>query len=660
MNILRGIGWLLGKIVMIFLAIVFIGPYEGAKWLYKRVYNDTLDYVGFSLFGLIGSIYGAVSGFNLVHSFGYGTLASGVGGFLSFLIAAGYVTPVLWMILLRPIVKTFEKLWKAINNFARKNFEGIASGIIDFARVLPGADSGWSALLASDRKKSFFQKVLEVLTFPSAVAASGYAGWLTHHWVAAFGAGTPVLAGIATGAGAVAGVLVFALLADVACKWFYYGKTPAVGIALSIAAIAGGAPFVASHLGLSLLTTVISSAVGSILFAAYVFPWAVLLLSDRLLAWVRDTLKPLVESVYDEKENGSRHLFQQGANLVVTAGAGWSAAWLCSAIALPLSVTVGAVALVGALTYTLAGKALDWDGGNFVIGALLAAATGTAAGFGWHNAGLIYGNWGAVIAGVLAALPVFFLVFPLLYAAYRWVSNLPVVTVITGGLGTALHAGHDKVWKRFDKLVDRCEKVYRFAYNDERPYDKLVLHITNLLVTVAAGFGLHFLLAGFSVGHPWLAIAATAAGTAITYIAGGQYLVKAGLELVGAVTALIVAVTLGSIVLGAQPLGYGFAVPFGIVVAAVTYFLAYPLLFIGVRYVADPLLTSWLLPVLDGAHKWCWETFFSVFKAVRDFLAPYVKFFFGWLKPVWLGIAALFVGAWKMANDAWNSMFGRK
>ncbi len=658
MNILRGIAKGIGKLIMIFLAITVIGPYEGAKWLYKRVYNDSLDYVGFSLFAVIGSIYGAISGFNLVHSLGYGTLASGVAGVVSFLVAAGYVTPVLWMLLLRHVVKLFERLWKAINNFARTNFQGLASGLVDLGRALPGADAGWSKLLSADRKKSFFQKVLEVVTWPSAIAACGWAGYLTFNWVAAFGAGIPVLAGIATGAAAVVAVLAFALLADIAAKWLYYGKTPALGLSLSIAAIAGGAPFVASFFGLSLLTTLIGSAVGIVLTTSYLFPWAVLIFSDNLLTWVRKTLKPLVESVYEEKDTGSRHLAQQGTNLVLTAAAGWGAAWLCSAIALPSAVTIASVAVVVGLTYTLAGKVLDWDGGNFVIGGLLAAGTGVAAGFGWHNAGFIYGDWGAVIAGVLAALPVFFLIFPLLYVVYRWFSNLPVVNVLTNGIGSALHTGHDKVWKRFDKLVTRCEKVYHFAYNDERPYDKLVLHITNLLVTVAAGFGLHFLLAGFVGAHPWLVLAATAAGTAITYIAGGRYLVKTGLELVGAGTSLIAAVALGSLVLGAQPLGYGFAVPFGIVVAALTYFLAYPLVFIGIRYVADPLLTGWLLPILDGVHEWCWNTFFTVFKAVRDFLAPIVKFFFGWLKPVWLGIVGLFVGAWKMAMDAWHGMFG--
>jgi hypothetical protein len=660
MDILRGIGWLLGKIVMIFLAIVFIGPYEGAKWLYKRVYNDSLDYIGFSLFGLIGSIYGAISGYNLAHGFGYGMLASGVAGFISFLLAAGYATPILWMIFLRPVVKMFEKLWKAINNFARKNFEGVALGLVELARALPGADSGWSKLLAPERKASFFQKVLEVLTYPSAVAASAWAGYVSYNWVAAFGAGIPLVAGVATGAGAVVGVLIFALLADVVCKWLHYGKLPALGLTVSVAAIVGGAPVVASYLGLSLVTTLIATAVGIVLFTAYAFPWFVLLFSDRLLAWVRDTLKPLVESVYDEKETGSRHLFQQGTNIALTAGAGWGAAWLCSAIALPPIATVASVVVVVALAYTVFGKVLDWDGGNVVIGALLALGTGAAAGFGWHNAGFIYGNWGAVISGVLAALPVFFLIFPLVYAGYRWVANLPGVTVVTGGLGGALHSGHDRVWKRFDKLVDRCQKVYRFAYNDERPYDKLVLHVTNLLATGAAGFGLHFLLTGFAITHPWLALTATAAGTAITYIAGGQYLVKAGLELVGAITSLIAAVALGSLVVGAQPLGYGFAVPFGFVVAALTYLIVYPLAFIGVRYVADPLFTGWLLPILSGIHSWCWNTFFTVFKAVRDFLAPIFKFLFGWLLPVWMWVVGLFVGALKLAQDAWNSMFGRK
>lgn len=660
MNLLSKLGWLLKQSIMVILAITVIGPYEGAKWLYKHVYKDWLDYIGFTLFALTTSIFGAVSGFNLVQDYGYGTLASSVAGIVGFLFGAGYAAPIVWMVLLRPFVKMFERLWKAINNFARNNFEGLAAGLVDFSRVLPGADSGWSKLLAGDRKESFFQKVLQVVTYPSMIALSAWAGYLTCNWLTAYGAGIPVLAGIASGAGIVAGLFVFLLLADIACKWLHYGKTQALGITLSVGAIVGGAPWVAGFFGLSLLTTVIATAIGVLVTIAYIFPWFVLLLSDNLLTWVRNTLKPLVESAYDEKETGSRQLFHQVTNLGATAALGFGAFWLCNAIALPLAATIAAVAVVVGLAYTLVGKVLDWDGGNFVTGAVLALGSGAAAGFAYADAGLIWGAWGAVIAGVLTALPVFFLVFPLLYVAYRWVSTRALIGGAVTTVGVALHNGHDVAWKRFDKLVTRCEKVYRFAYNDERPYDKLVLHITNLIVTGLVGFGLHFLLAGFAVTHPWLAIAATAIGTAITYIAGGQYLVKTGLELVGSLVAIGAGVGLGSLVLHAQPLEYGFAVPFGFVVAALTYFIAYPLAFIGVRYIADPLLTGWLLPVLDGIHKWCWNTFFTVFKAVRDFLTPIVKFLFGWLTPVWRVIAGLVVGAWRMAREAWNGMFGGK
>ncbi len=656
-NVVHGIGWLLSKIVMIVLAITVIGPYEGAKWLYKRVYKDSIDYVGFSLFGLIGSIYGAISGYGLVHSFGYGVLASGVAGFISFLAAAAFVAPILWICILRWVVKGFDKLWRAINNAARKNFEGIAEGILDACRILPGSNGAWTKLLAPERK-SFLINALKVVAYPSVVAGSGYLGYLIFHWATALFAGVPILVGVASGAGAVAAVLVFSLLADVACKWLHYGKTPALALLLSVAAVAGAAPIVASFLGLTLVTTVIAAVVAAVLVAAYVFPFGILLLSDNFLHWVLNTLKPLLESAYDEKKSGSRQLFQQGTNIVVTGLAGWGAAWLCSAIALPFAVTIASVLVVVALTYTLAGKALDWEGGNFVIGGTLAAATGIATGFGWASAGFVYGNYGAVIAGVLAALPVFFLVFPLLYVVYRWVSTRAIIGGVVTTVGEALSSGHDKVWQKFDKLVGRCEKVYRFAYRDQRPYDKLVLHITNLLVTGAAGFGLHYLLTGVALTHPWLVIAATVIGTLITYIACGQYIVKTGLELVGAVTSIAVAVLLGSVVVVAQPLGLLFAVPFGIVVASLTYVLAYPLFFIGVRFIADPLLTGWLLPILDGIHKWAWDAFFTVFKAVRDFLAPIFSWLFGWLKPVWVAIAGLFVGAWKMAMDAWNGMFG--
>ncbi|HEY9684026.1 MAG TPA: hypothetical protein V6C86_20760 [Oculatellaceae cyanobacterium] len=649
---LRGLGWLVSKLLMIVLAIVVILPYEATKWLYKRVYKDTVDYIGFSIFALAGSVYAAASGYQLAQGFGYGLVASGVAGFVAFLLAAAFIAPVLWMVLLRWIAKGFDRIWRGTNEFARKHFGDIASGLVSMFAHLPGSDVMWGHVNDPNRK-SFVVRALGVLAYPCVVGSAGWFGYNILQYGQAFFHGTPVLSGIGTATGATVGVLVGLLLADVASKWLYYGKNNALGLTIGGGLAFGGAPFIAPLFGLSFTATAIAAVVAFALLVAYVVPGFILLFSDKFLNWVIEKLKPLLESAYNEKDSGSRHLFQQLTNFGVTALAAWGAWWLCGAIGLSVVTATIATVVTLALTYTVGGKCLDWEGGNFVIGGSTSAAVGITAGVAYTKAGFIYGNYGGVVAGVVAALPVFFLLFPLLYVAYRFVSTSSLLTGLTEWLGNGLNAVHKRVWKRFDVLVDRCQKVYNYAYRNERPYDKLVLHITNLCATAAVGFGLHMLLHGFASGHAILANLGVAAGTAIMYIAGGRYIVKSGLELLGAAWALGAGVGLGALVLTAQPLGYWFAIPFGGVVALLTYFLAYPLVFIGVRFVADPLLTGWLLPLLDGLHSWCWNTFATVFKGVRDFLAP----IFG---PIFNFIGGLFAGAWKMAVETWQSMFGHK
>lgn len=644
-----------GLLLQIF-AVLFVAPWEGGKWLYKRIYEPVFsgkywsDAFVYSLLALVGTVYSAQWIFNFLHHHGHGWFVSLAAGFVTTLVSGGYACPILWLGFLKFFWHRTEDGWKAINNYGQTHFENEALETVHDFRWLPFSKSLWDKLLDPTRK-SWFAEGVRGLMYPIVVIGSGWVGYnkiyLFSH---ALAQGTLGLA--ASVAGAVVGFMVAALLVDLLCKFIAYGKIPAVAILLSGAAAVAAGHF-AYHWGA--IAFGITFAVVGTLSVGIILPGVFLLFSDRLLKWVINTFVPWLHGAYSQPTNPARRFEGQVRNLGVTALAGWGTWLLCGAIATPIWVTVPAIALAVYLFYTVGGQLWDSDEGSYACGSILALVAGACGGYEYHRLGLPLGGFGIGAAGVLSAFLVFGLIYPVVLRSWQRVATRTWLSAIVNPVSGWLVTWHDAVWTPFEKLVEKCGTVYYSGYRDDGDFSKLVLQLFNGFVALAVPVVFYFGLHQFVVAHLILSSIAVLLLTAFSYVVGGHYILRTGVELVGAVVALAVTILAAVFVGPAQALGMAFAVPFGIVLGFLTFWLAFPALFVGFRYVSEPHVTNFLLPLVAGLYNRAWARFGKWWVAFQSAYVAVVNF----LKPYWLKFTTSCKNAWNSVVAAWNKVRGR-
>jgi hypothetical protein len=134
----------------------------------------------------------------------------------------------------------------------------------------------------------------------------------------------------------------------------------------------------------------------------------------------------------------------------------------------------------------------------------------------------------------------------------------------------------------------------------------------------------------------------------------------------------------GAMVLPVAAGGIWVAAPAGIVTAAITFGLGFPIVAIVLR-----AITGWAAPTLNIGLDWVvnkawacvrkfWKGFVALFDFVYDLFEPIWKFFgrvFAWfgrglrwvgqlLAPVWLVIAGLVAAGWNTCRGIWRGIFG--
>jgi hypothetical protein len=422
----------------------------------------------------------------------------------------------------------------------------------------------------------------------------------------------------------------------------------ATGAILTYALASHTVGFVTS-LGLSGPFAFVAYALEFVLYTAYVFPLANIVLTDGFRLFVKHVW-PKIEKVYDGEEKTYRQFFHSVVTLVVTWKLASLSLQLGPMLALPFWGGYAIAALVAVLSYLLVFKLLDMDGGNVIISIVLSLATGWFCGSAYASAGLLFGTFGAIAVGIVSALAMGFLAFPLAYIGVRALAK----PLLASWLSEPLVKLHGRCWDGFKKLIKEVGHCYEYGYRDKTPYKEFFLHVVNLAATVGAGFGsvaaAHWL--GFA---PWLTVAAAVVLTPLSYLLVGKLILKVGTEVPGTVAALSAAIYAGALVYAAQPTWW-LAGLVGFVALLVTFFLAFPLAYVIVRLIAKPLLSSWLRGVLVAVYDWCWarfvdlwEQFLAIYRAIRDFLKPY------WAKVVdtWRSIR-------KAIKDAYDSLRGRK
>ncbi|HEY9870440.1 MAG TPA: hypothetical protein V6D08_14845 [Candidatus Obscuribacterales bacterium] len=648
----------LARLLMAVVAVLVMVPYEFAEYLCGKAYKGWTG----ALRAVLGFGLGIAGGIGAAHYVGW-TLDRPIflwllAGFAGFVAVTFYAWPITYLILIKPAWTLAEKIWDGIRDLARNHFKNLTQRFINLlTSVFPLAGKAWS-VINGRTSESWLDTLLVGLSYVTTVLGSGYLGWSIFRSLSAFLAaswGFPTLA--AAAAAGFVGFLGFAFVVGVLAQLLKYGKIQFVAIGTGASVVYGAAAatsaLITATFGPSAAANWAAYVIEFLLYTAYVFPVANVLLTDGL-KWFVETVKPLVEKVYDGEEKTYRQFFHSLVNLAVAALVFILTLQLGPMLALPVwggYLLAGAAAL---LSYILVFKAIDMDGGNIILGILATGAVAWRVFVAYWGAAWIFGVYGAIGAAVVAAAFTFLLGFPLLYIAFRSLTN----RLLASWLSKHLVAVHSFVYEQFKKVMGEVGHCYEYGYRDktdrQKNYREMFLHLVNIATTCGAYFGA---VAGAeALGFATIAtVISVAAAVVLSYLLAGKLILKAGTELVGVVVSLAASFYVGAMV-HAAGVATWLAVGVGIVALPVTFFIAFPIAYILVRLVGQPLLAGWLSGLLAGIYNWCWarfvdlwEQFLAVYRAIRDFVRPY-----------WQALVRTWSAIWRSIKDTWDSIRGRK
>ncbi|GEM_PF-3374038 len=677
------------------IAFIAVPIYQGGKYLSQKTYDGFLGWLlGFFL-GLPASVAGGIyvagkvswhtpagvdSWFaswlpRLVYDAGAPVahfvwpVVTIVAGFLGFLAVLTYAWPVLFLVAIKPLAKLSREIRRCVDDYASRNFKSNEDSFLGVVKSVFKPDL-WSAVQEKERDRSWVSGAISGVSYMSIVAGVCYGSY-----VILTGAHAALAAYIGLAAwvvGALPALFVLFTFIPVLGNFIEYARLGFSSVVAGLSATYALAPFtkaVVAHMGYGSGLVYGLYVVEAVAVVAYIFPAVYLLLSGGLMKKIADAVEKLLDTVVDEPQNDFRRFFHQAVTLATV----WRFATLSLLLWAMLGVSGGyslalAVA-VGALTYILVGELLDNSAGNIIIGLVASAHAGIFSGLAYANHGLVFGAYGAIVAGVIAAALTFCVVYPVVYRGVRFVSNLIRLSL----LGQPLGKLHDKVWDRFEKVMRKFERVYERGYWDDRQqnlegdYRKMFLHVINLASPVAGFVGGAALaqLLGFGTV---LTLATAIVAAALAYLLIGQLLLvssSGGTHLVGSVLAIGGGVTVGQHAMTAQAHGLYVAIPLGAAVAALVYCLVFPALYIGLRFLTQSWTVGWLYPLLSGIYNaaWkvfdtvIWQPFLVVYRAVRDnIFKPLWKLFVRFWAAVW----AIWLSIWNGIKDAWDGMFGHK
>jgi len=648
----------LARILLTIIAVVVMVPYEAAKTLCDKAYSG---FAG-AFRAVLGFAFGITGGIAAGHYVGWTLqaptvlwLLSGLAGFIA---VTFYLWPIAWLVLVNPAWRLADAIWDGIREFARKHFKGLTQGFINLiTSVFPLSGKLWGVINKTGRD-SWLDNVLIGVSYCTAVAGSGYLGWSIYKGLGAYLAaswGFPLIAA-AIAAGFV-GVVVFAMASGVLAQLLKYGEVAFVAVGTGFAAVyalSGITGTVVAGFGLSPVYNWAAYAVEYLVYMAYAFPLANVVLSDGF-KWFIEKVKPLIEEVYDGEEKKYRQFFHGVVNLATALSVGSLTLLVVGPmLALPVWGAWLLASAVALLSYIIVFKVIDMDGGNIILSLLASAAAGWFSFSAYSGAGWIFGIYGAIAAGIAAAALNFLLVFPLTYILFRFLTN----RLLSSWLSEPMTKAHGEVYEGFKRAMKEVGHCYEYGYRDksdaQKAYRELFLHLVNLATAVGAYFGC--LTAAGALGLPtWATWVVTALGVLVSYTLVGKLILKAGTELVGVVAGLTGAVYAGSMV-HAAGVATWLSAAVGLAAFALVFFIVFPLAYVIVRVIGQPVLTGWLKPALESVYNWfwarvvqLWELYLVIYRSIRDFIKPY-----------WQRLVATWRTVWKSVRETWDSIRGKR
>ncbi len=631
------------------------------------------------------------------------TLNSTLLGLCSGFLTWAYVTPIVWLCALRPAYHFVKWCWDHLD-WVDTNIVGPLLKLPARAfSWLPGAAAGW----ANMKDTNWFVALVRGISYLTGAVFALRLGWLTKEWLVN---GVPVgsFFGFLThqfivGGSWAAGLLVAGAVGRLLLGAMDKGEKEGVGAIVSAAATYaswGLLTKLATFLG---VWSWAPGAVTYILLATYGFPFFYLLFASGFWKKVWKKIEPSLEHFYQGKATNFRHIALQSLGIGIALSIVGASCLLWWTLGVGLLVAVPAALATLLVAYAFTQEAIDQDYGNALVGIVSAVALAVGAGYEYAHLGFVFGVWGGIVVGILTAL-LSAISIPLLYCGIEWLANLPYVHVVTDWLGWALPALHKSYIDSVAEPTFRaCERVYNYGYGYDRRSDekdakklekaqafrRMALHGINGLVAwglaSAAVFGVQK-IAFAQTFEPWAGWVAAAIVAIASVGLVGRAIYYAGLELCGGLAAVYVGLKVGAFVLPAQTLGYWFAGPFGVAVAAATYVVGFPVVVIVAR-----ALTSWAAPWLNVPLDWlndrAWKllrgfvrAFEHLFEFIYDLVEPlwkwvgrmwvkYVHPLWQWLgrmwlafvaftAPLWMTIAGAVASAVATCREVWKSLFG--
>lgn len=383
-----------------------------------------------------------------------------------------------------------------------------------------------------------------------------------------------------------------------------------------------------------------------VLWMAYVFPLLHLTLGNlfHFLGELIEDYEKFLELVYGKTEKGG---YREFATQISAIGIGIAVGffslplWGLAGISFYIG-SIGLSALLGFATYLGLGKLFEHTGMT-LVGVGAAAYAGFQAYTLWGANALWFGMFGQIVAAVVSALAVFFVLFPVAYAVVR-VAAKPL-------LASWLR---DPLVKFHKTVADEIFHAYSKTYEDEsvakhNDYRELFLHVVNIVATAGLTFGSYVLAGAIGFG-PFLTGALVLLVAFLSYNLVGQLFLKVQNYLVGILVALGVGVFGGTIAYANQPydfwIGMAISIPTGLVIAAAVFGAAFPLLYVFLRFLGHLVgVTHWAKPVVSGIYNFSWK---RVVWMWTEFVAMYIR--------VYNSIKPTIESVKKSWNDTWDSV----
>lgn len=584
------------------------------------------------LFGLAGGIYvGWLTGW----FFEWPYLSWIAAGIATWPLTKWYFWPIGYWLVIHPVWWTCEKLWDGIRYVAKNWLFNILNGILNVLRCLPGSNALWTAVLDDAkpadpeqpryREESWVQKLLYVITFPTAAFCCWQLGYNTYEFI--FGAFSLPLLNWVAGVGA--GLFVGLLSAGILWNWFEHGKVPALAVTAGGVALYFGAGLVATAagaVGIAGWGIYAAYAVAFSVFVAYLYPAADWFLRNGI-EWCWKKLKPAIQETYGEEDKDYAGFFHHLTNIVASGFVFWLTLGLCGDLGLGTILSYGLATVATLLGYELIFKALDEEFGNGLTGLALSGLAGYFVGNWWFGSheGWLAADYATIGVGVVGALATGFVVFPIAYVLLRGALRFVGLHIPARDFLAWVYGGVDKAFRWVGK---KLELVYTWSYRDKHKYAEFFLHAVNLVGTYFAATYLYAWTSGWWAILAWPAVAI---GTGLVYLLLGKTLTKSGwgIEAVGGLTSIAATIFVGAHVHAVYPEQWYITGIVGAATLVTTFAIGFPAAYWIVKAPGWVLSLILQRPVV-GLHNLAWarfefiaEKFAAIYQGLVEALAPY-------------------------------------